>query len=160
MTRRLMVIAVLACTILGLGQAFAQGPPGRGMGPGGGFGDMGPGFRGPGMMLRDLDLTEAQKEQVKALMSTFNTAADPYRTQLRDLAAEMRTATANGAFNESDIRAIAQKQAQPQIELTVLNEKLRSDIYAILTPEQRTKLEQEQANMQQRMQQRMQRPKR
>ena len=156
MRKRGMTVVVLICAILMVGEAFAQGPP-RGMGPGG---EMGPGFRGPGMMLGNLDLTDAQKQQVKDLMAAFNTASEPYRTQFRDLAQEMRTATANGAFNESQVRAIAQKQAQAQVEMTVLNEKLRSDIYQILTPEQRTKLDEEQTRMQNRMRQGMPRPNR
>jgi periplasmic protein CpxP/Spy len=154
MNKRFVGMAVLLCAVVLAGQAFAQGP-GHGMGPGG---DMGPGFRGPGMMLGNLDLTDAQKEQVKSLMTAFHTAAEPYRTQMQDLGKEMRTATANGAFDESQIRAIAQKQSQVQVELTVLNEKLRSDIYQILTPEQRTKVDEEQTRMQNRMRQGMSRP--
>ncbi len=140
MKQRLMVLAVMSCAILLAGQAFAQGP-GRGMGPGGGFG-------APGMMLGNLDLTDAQKEQVKTLTTAFRTAVEPFRTQLRDLSQEMRTATANGAFNEAQVRTIAENQAKVNVEITVASEKLRSEIYAILTPEQRAKVDEEQTQMQ------------
>ncbi len=147
MKRRSMILAVLACAVVFAGQAFAQGP-GRGMGPGGGMG-------APGMMLGNLDLTDAQKEQVKTLMAAFRTAVEPYRSQSRDLSEEMKTATAHGAFDEAQVRAIAEKQAKVNVELAVASEKLRSEIYALLTPEQRAKLEQEQARMPNGMRRRM-----
>jgi periplasmic protein CpxP/Spy len=147
-----MAAGMLICAVLFAGQVFAQGP-GRGMGPP--PGEMGPGFGGPGMMLRDLDLSDAQQAQVKDLMTAFHTASEPYRTQMRDLGQQLQTATAKGAYDEPTVRSIAEKQAKAQVEMTVLNQKLRSDIYQILTPEQRTKVDEGQTRMQNRMRQGM-----
>ena len=100
-----------------------------------------------GLMLGKLDLSDAQKEQVKTLVTANRAAVEPYRNQLRDSAKALREATANGQFNEAQIRAIAQTQAQANAELTVANAKLKAEIYNILTPEQRAKVEERRAPM-------------
>lgn len=85
MTRRIAFVGITALALVGTAALQAQPPrqgnpdqrprieqrgqQGQGMGtmrgPGAGFRRGGPG--GPGMALRGLDLTEAQKEQVKAI---------------------------------------------------------------------------------------------
>ena len=53
----------------------------------------------------------------------------------------MRTATAGGQFNEEQIRALAANQAQTITELLVVKERVKAKVYAVLTPEQRTKVD-------------------
>lgn len=107
-----------------------------------------------GLMLEILDLSDAQKEQIKGLMAAHRTAAEPYRAQLRDGDRALDDATANGQFNEAQIRAIAQSQAQANVEITVLGEKLRTEIFSLLTPEQRAKLEERRRSLENRFRQR------
>jgi len=75
MTRRLAVAALAATLIAAPLLAQAPGPGGRGRGPGG----RGPG--GPGMgilgMVHDLDLTDAQKQQIHALMDEQRNGGEP-----------------------------------------------------------------------------------
>jgi periplasmic protein CpxP/Spy len=77
MTRRLAAAALAAALVTA--PLLAQGPGGRGRGPGG----RGPG--GPGMgilgMVHQLDLTDAQREQLRALMDeAHQSAGDPGAT--------------------------------------------------------------------------------
>lgn len=155
MKRRSEIFAALAalllCSIFSLAaQDSAQpgarrrfGLQERPFGMEGGWGARLPG----GLMLGKLDLSDAQKEQVNTLVTANHAAVEPYRNQLRDSAKALREATANGQFNEAQIRAIAQTQAQANAELTVANAKLKAEIYNILTPEQRAKVEERRAPM-------------
>ena len=150
------VTALMLSNLLFLGaQAGAQQEPERRFGiqrapfgaEGGSFAGFGAGAHFPGLMLGALDLSDAQKEQIKSLMSANRAATEPYRNQLRDSAKAMRDATANGQFDETQVRAIAQAQAQANVELMVAGEKTKAEIFKVLTPEQRAKLEERQARV-------------
>jgi len=122
---------------------------------------MGRGFDGPGrgggmLPLRALDLTDAQKEQIKAIHEAEKAKVEPFVNQLKEAHKAMREATANGQFNESAIRAIAANQTQAQIELAVSHARVQSAIYQVLTAEQKAKLEKFQQDRKARMEQRMQ----
>ena len=107
--RIVMVIAALVALLAGGVALHAQGGPGgRGRGAGG-FGPGGPGF---GLPLRELNLTDAQREQVRAVM----------------------------------------EQYRPQFQ--ALNERLQSDIRAILTPEQQQQADKLRADREAKMKQR------
>lgn len=101
----------------------------------------GPGFGGPrGGGFRGLDLSDSQKEQLKAIHQKAFESTKTYREQLRAIHQEMKTATANGVFNEAAVRAIAAKAAQVEVELHVINVRTRTEAYNILTPEQKAKM--------------------
>src|SRR5436309_2191546 len=114
--------ALLLCSIFSLAaQDSAQpgarrrfGLQERPFGMEGGWGARLPG----GLMLGKLDLSDAQKEQVNTLVTANHAAVEPYRNQLRDSAKALREATANGQFDEAQIRTIAQTQAQANAALT------------------------------------------
>src|SRR4051794_37669016 len=73
MTRRMVMTAILALSVGAL-PLMAQGPGQRGRGP---MGPGGPG--GPGLFpgLQQLDLTDAQKDQLRALMDEGRQGGDP-----------------------------------------------------------------------------------
>lgn len=88
-----------------------------------------------------LDLTETQQEQIKALFDKQYRDHQPLREQMqaaRDAVREARTAE---TFNEADFRTKAAKQAELKIEMMVQREKMKQELYAILTPEQQEKAE-------------------
>lgn len=98
--------------------------------------------------LRGLNLTDAQKEQVRNIMETNRTVNQSAREEFRTL----RQAKRDGTLN-----------ATQQARLTALKEQMRQNaeatktrIEAILTPEQRTQLEQQKEEMQKRRQERRQ----
>lgn len=123
----LLVVAALASTLA------AQAPVGRG--PRG----FGPGRGEPGRspMLQRLDLTDAQKEQVKAL-----TAERAEQGAGRTLAHLERDLNAAVMADSPDTAKIEQlKTAIVEAQTTALNERvdLQLRIAQILTPEQRQK---------------------
>ena len=88
----------------------AQGPGGhrgRGFGgPGAGmFGGPGGGFFGP-MLGRHLDLTEAQREQVKAIFEASRADTQAIHEQLKGLHEQIRSAVETGNTAEVEVLAI------------------------------------------------------
>src|SRR5437870_2791570 len=142
MTACLILLGVVAITAFSMNINFAsaQGP---GRGPGGPPNGRPPGppDGGFGFLLRFLDLTDAQKAQIKAIQDAEDAKAEPYEKQLGDAHKALEEATAKGQFNETQIRTIAGHQAQAMIELTVLRTRKDAAIYQVLTPEQRAKLD-------------------
>ncbi|MFN7948313.1 MAG: Spy/CpxP family protein refolding chaperone [Blastocatellia bacterium] len=104
----------------------------------------GPEGRGPGgpdgMFLALLDLTDAQKAQIRRLHEAEREAARPFHDQLRRIHDELRQATENGAFDEVAVRAILAREAQVMTELNLSRLKTQAAVWQALTPEQRTKL--------------------
>jgi len=128
----LVVFTLIAVTALAATLA-AQAPGGRG--PGG----MGPGFGGPGLlpMLQHLDLTDAQKEQVKAL--TAERATQGAGRTLAGLERDLNTAVMADSPDTAKIEQL--KTAILEAQTAALNERvdLELRIAQILTPEQRQK---------------------
>jgi protein CpxP len=126
----LLVVAALASTLI------AQAPGGRGprgMGPGRG----GPGPGGPGMMplLERLDLTDAQREQIKALAD--ERAAKRPEPSLPSLERDLTAAVMADSPDTAKIEGL--KTAIVEAQTAALNERvdLQLRIAQILTPEQR-----------------------
>jgi len=140
-TAGLMLLSIAALTAGAAHNNFrlasAQGP---GRGPGGP-----PDRRPPGppeFPLRRLELTETQKEQIKAIAEAEDAKVESDLKQLDDARQALDDAAAKGQFNETQIRAIATSQAQAMIELTVSKARKDAAIYQVLTPEQRAQLDQ------------------
>ena len=99
-----------------------------------------------------LDLTDAQQAQVKQMWQAELPAIQPLIQQLADQHKQMVAATGGGKFNEAQVRPIANQQAQVIAQLIVEKQKLQSQVYGILTPDQQAKM----ARLQQRHMDRMQ----
>ena len=99
--------------------------------------DDAPGDRLLQRMTRVLDLSSAQQEKIRALVDAHRQQCDPLREQLRTSHEALRAAEKKTPFDEAAVRALAAKQSQLQTELVVSRAKLRSQIDAVLTPEQR-----------------------
>jgi Spy/CpxP family protein refolding chaperone len=110
--------------------------------------------RHSGWMLRrmtaELDLTDAQQAQIKNILQAEQAKTRPLRQQLRQNRMA-QTGNTTGAFDEAQARASADKQAQLMSDLMVERERAKSQIFAVLTPDQRQKAL---ALMQQRQQRR------
>ena len=97
---------------------------------------MGPGKR-IDRMAKKLHLTEAQKEQVKAILASERDKIEPLRQQLAENRENLRKAIEADPFNEATVRALAASQNETRVELVVFRARTKSQIYALLTPEQR-----------------------
>ena len=105
-------------------------------------------------MVKQLNLTEAQQTQIKGIMADEKTKTKPMMQQLRQNE-QAEYANVNGSFDENQARAFANKQAQLMTDLIVEKERMRSQVYAVLTPEQRQKALQLMQERQQHRQERM-----
>jgi Spy/CpxP family protein refolding chaperone len=128
-----LAIGLAAIVVVSQG---GRGPHGRGFGPGGpgGFRD------GLGPMARDLNLTDDQKAQIQKITDSFEESNKALHEQMRALR-DKEPNPVTTAFDESAVRAAAQARAGVQVELEVNHAKMMSQIFALLTPEQKTQLE-------------------
>lgn len=160
-----LLAAVMITATLSLGSVAAAQPGGR-RGPGGPGGPgFGPGghFGGPFPALHALDLTDAQHEQVKAVLDQNK---DEMRAIGEKLAAARKAqidAIETVPSDEALIRATTNALATVEADAAVQRSKVYNAIYQILTPEQQEKLktlkaerEKRGAEMRQRWQERRQ----
>jgi len=150
--RALTLTAVLAGLLAG-GVAFAQGQgPGRRGGPGGFGGPGGPGGPG-GLPLQALNLTEAQQDQIKQLMQQSRQQNQNVGEQLRSAMEAQRKAVETIPVDEGLIRSTTQALVDAQTEMAILQARLRSEIFTLLTPDQQAQVRKLQAERNQRAQQ-------
>src|SRR5690349_13949698 len=89
-------------------------------------------------MTRELNLTEAQQAQIKGILADSQAKTNPLQQQLRQNE-QAENAAVNGNFDETQARAFANKQAQIMSDLMVEKQRTKSQIYSVLTPDQRQK---------------------
>jgi Spy/CpxP family protein refolding chaperone len=88
-----------------------------------------------------LELTEAQKVQLKTILETERPQLQPLVAQAALTHKAINNATQDGEFNEAQIRALAAQQGQNFAALIVEKERVKTQLYQVLTPEQRAKLD-------------------
>ncbi len=120
--------------------AKAQGPGGHGPGFGPGGGMLG------GMIGHMLDLTDAQKEQIKTITKT---ALDNNQTLMTQLKAsrEAERAAIQAGKSDAELAQLAQSYAPLHTQLNATRLQTEAKIYKVLTPEQRAKLDKFRSNM-------------
>lgn len=119
---------------------------------GGPRGPRGEGFGGPGMGLHGLDLTDAQRAQVKQIMAAEKPTLKPLMQQEMQNHQQMTALVRSGSFEEAKAQAIAAQEAQIHTQIAVERAKIEAQVYQLLTPDQKTKLAERQAKRTQRMQ--------
>ena len=131
----LVAAVLLVGTVAEVAAQDGRGRPGfaRGGGPGG-LGLLGPG--GPG--LEGANLTDAQKEQVKSIVETHR---DELRGLLDRQAQARRTLAASVDRGQVD-EAAAAEVGQASGALALAEARLRAEVLQVLTPEQRTAVQQ------------------
>lgn len=132
--------------VAGAGAAIthAQGPMGpggfMGRGPGGSGGPGRPG--GPmGIIpgLRALNLSDTQREQIKAVMDAHKGEFDAQMQKAGPARKALNDAVMSESFNEATVRQKAADLATAEADGAVLRAKVFSEVWALLTPEQQTK---------------------
>jgi protein CpxP len=117
---------------------------GEGHGRGKGHGRRG-GF-GRGGMFEKLNLTDDQKARMKQIRESFGERTKSLHEQLRAKRQELRQASEGGTFNEA--LATQKLTEAASLEAKLMGEKFRmhQEMQSVLTPEQKTQLEQFRAN--------------
>ena len=97
-------------------------------------------------MAQQLGLSDAQQQQIKGILETEQPKMQPLMQQLKQERQEMNALTESGTFDEAAVRAAAGKQAQTETDLAVERARVKSQIFAVLTPDQRTKAQEMEKN--------------
>jgi len=132
---RIRILSIGAAVLLAAASAIAQGRHGYG-GPGGDFHHM----------LKPLDLTADQHTQVKAIFEKEKPTLQPLMQQMRQNHNAMSALEASGTFDEAKTRALATQNSQTMVELQVEHARIKCEIMQILTPDQKAKLAQIEAD--------------
>jgi len=122
---------------------FGRGGQGRGiMAPGA------PGRRGAGgagglhMALRNLDLSDSQRQEVRAIFEIERSQVEANHERLRALGDELREQIESDPYDEDSVRAKATVVATLRVEMAVLRARQSGQIRDLLTPEQLDQLQQ------------------
>jgi protein CpxP len=136
-----LTAAILSIVLVAMGAMFVFAQDGAGQKDGKrGFGKRGGHHRGGhGMMLRGLDLTDEQKAQVKTIMQSSKEASKPLREQMKANRQKLQTLSDSGNFDQAQVQALADEQGKLTAQMIVEKEKVKSQISAILTTEQKAK---------------------
>ncbi len=131
------IAALLTTGTAALAQGGFGGGPRQG-GPGGPppFGRMG----GMGLPLRELNLTDAQQQQVKDIQGQHRDAARQIGERLRTAMEAQRKAIETEPVNDGLIRTMTQQLADVEADAAIERAHVRSEIVAILTPDQQAQL--------------------
>ena len=148
---RSLVTGVTLVALLATSVAFAQGPP-----RGGGRGGRGFGPGAPSLALSELNLTDAQREQVREIRDRSREQVQALSRRLGDLAAKQRQAIETMPVNETLITSATQDMTQAQVEMAIQEARINADIWSVLTPEQQTKATKLRAERKAQMEQRRQ----
>jgi periplasmic protein CpxP/Spy len=161
MLKRVIVAAGLVAVLAGgAAVAIAHSPQGGGPGIGGPGrgGPRGGGPRGFGgdLGLRGVDLTDAQREQLRAIMESHKQEFEQARVKLRDAHRGLAEAVDAQTVDESTIRARSTVVATAMADDAILRAKVRAEVQGILTAEQLQKVQERKAEMLKRRQERRQ----
>lgn len=151
MTAAVVVLAIGATVPVALAQGGGRGRGhmGRG-GPGGEFGRAGFG-------LRQLDLSDAQRQQVRTIMQSHRDEFKAIGEKMRTARGRLHDAVQADSVNEEAIRTASSDLSQVQADAAVLRAKVHQEVFATLTPEQQQKAKTLRAEAEKRRDERRQR---
>ena len=146
MKRNILIATLIGALAIGAGTAIAWGGHGGGMGCHGGPGGV---LRGVMRIMHRLDLSDQQRDAILNILDDARTQIAPHREALRAGRQQMRDLDP-ASFDEATVRAIAEKQGKELEEIMVIGQRVRSQIWAVLTPEQREEAKKIRSEMEER----------
>lgn len=152
----LVLLAALSLT------AFSTSAYAHSGGPKGAFAGPGMDFGGPGMMLEHmadhLDLTDEQRDAVRNVLEASKPEAEALREQWRANREALEALDPDDAAYETELNNIALSNGELATRGTLLFTRVRTEIDAVLTDEQREKLERGKDRMRRHAEHRRDRP--
>jgi Spy/CpxP family protein refolding chaperone len=97
------------------------------------------GCHGHHRLWKKLKVTDAQKKEMFAIRLEERAKIKPLFQQLKAGRDQLNALRKSEPFDEAKVRSIAKGQADTLIEMIVVKERMKSRIFAVLTPEQRAK---------------------
>lgn len=95
-----------------------------------------------GAFMRGLDLTEAQRDKIFEIRHAAAPTLREKGKTVFEARKALREASQAEQFDEAKVRSAAERVAKAQADVTVERLRVKQQVLAVLTPEQRTKLEQ------------------
>ena len=116
-------------------------------------------FGGPmmGMFGEYLDLTDAQRTQIRQIFETAKPTLQPLWAQEKQSHKAMMELITSGNFDQAKAQTVANQSSQVVAQLELQHALLASQAYQVLTADQKTKFNDMLAKRQQRFEERMQR---
>lgn len=93
-------------------------------------------------LLEQLNLTDAQKEQIQAIETNSRAAGKENFDKMRGYDGQLRTLVESGNFNEDQARQILTEKAKIMTEMEIVRLRADAAVLKILTTEQKAQLEQ------------------
>ena len=87
-----------------------------------------------------LDLTDAQQAQAKDIMDKNKAALQPLFEQMGQSRRDLSQLEQSPTFDEAKVRALATQQAANMTEFVVQEARMKSQLFQILTPDQKFKM--------------------
>ncbi len=106
-----------------------------------------------GHFAKNLNLTDAQKEQMKQIAARHRESTKALREQMR-AARGSDSGFFSGTFDEGAVRAAAQARANARVELEVARARMMAEMYNVLTPDQKAQLAAQRQQLEQKRQER------
>lgn len=136
-----LVMAIAVAVPVAMAQSSDSGGKERG------FHGRGHGRHGGGMMFRNLDLTDAQKAQMKQIRETSFQNLRPVMEQIRAKRQEIRQANQDGNVNEALVTQKLTEIAPLEAKLQAEQARIHQQMLSVLTADQKAKLDQQRAEM-------------
>lgn len=132
------VFAIGSVALAQSGGASEGGREGRGKGW---HGKHGGGFGG-GRAFSQLGLTDAQQTQLKQIRETNRETLRPLMEEMHAKRQEVRQLSSGATFDEALVRQKLTEMVDTETKLMAAQFRIHQEMLAVLTPEQKTKLEQ------------------
>lgn len=142
-------LAVLMGTAIAKSQTADTPPPPPLHGPGFGMGEH------MAFLSKQLNLTDDQKSQMKAVLQKEHPAVRPLMQQQHQIDLQLRQYI-EGNFDEHAVQQLANQKALIQAQMTVQETRIHNELYKLLTSDQQSQLKQLEVQHEARMQQHMQ----
>ena len=139
-----------AAAVAAQGPSSGQPPFGRRGGPGGPGGRMGGPGGAIGIPLDRLNLTDAQRDQVKSVVDSHEAELRPLGEKTMTARRALEQAVTADTIDEGAIRAKAADVASVESDMAVARARVHADVLQVLTSDQRAKLKELQAEMEKR----------
>ncbi len=133
--------------IVAISGALAAVNPVAARGPHEGGGLFAPSFK-MARMARHLDLNDEQRVQVRAILDSARPEADRVAESMLENREAMKQLPQSGTFDEARVRENAERRGTLTADMTVLKARVHFQIHAILTPEQRERMQEMRARHQ------------
>lgn len=98
-----------------------------------------------------LNLTDQQQVQIKSILAQERTKIQPLLGDARLVHQQVEAAALSDNFDPTQVRTILEQHKDSLVNLAVEAARAQNEVFKVLTPDQRTKLEQLRARRQERM---------